>query len=76
MNIINRYAINNDSTDWGAAEGQITNLGHSGSATVVSIKSSTAGKKRKAEDGNNGRDKDKKTHQEREKGEAVKTARK
>jgi len=58
--IINGYAINNDSTDWGAAEGQITNLGHSGSATVVSIKSSTAGKKRKAEDGNNGQDKDKK----------------
>ena len=58
--IINRYAINNDSTDWGAVEGQIANLGHSGSATVVSVKSSTASKKRKAEDGSEGQDKDKK----------------
>jgi len=58
--IINGYVINNDCTDWGAAEGQITNLGHSGSATVVSVKNSTASKKRKAEDGNNGQDKDKK----------------
>ena len=70
--IINRYAINNDSTDWGAAEGQITNLGHSGSATVVSVKNSTAGKKRKAEDGNEGQDKDQKPTK---RGEAVKTAR-
>jgi N-acetyltransferase 10 len=58
--IVNRYAINNDSTDWSAAEGQIANIGRGGSATVVSVKSITGGTKRKLEEGSEGKDKDKK----------------
>jgi len=42
------------------AEGQIANLGASGSATVVSVKSTTGGTKRRAEERSEGQDKDKK----------------
>jgi N-acetyltransferase 10 len=58
--IVNRFAINNDSTDWTVAEGQIANLGRNGNATVVSVKSTTSSMKRKADEGGEGQEKDKK----------------
>lgn len=52
-----RYAIDDNSADWTAAEGQVRTFGPAG-ATVVSVKSTTtaSGKKRKAgEDGGDGK---------------------
>jgi len=46
---LSKYAINTDSADWTAAEGQIANAGRGGNATVVSVKSTVGGTKRKAE---------------------------
>ena len=49
---VNRYAINDTSADWSAAETQVrSSVGGKGKSTVVSVKSSTqaVGQKRKAE---------------------------
>ena len=48
---VNRYAINDASADWSAAETQVRSVGGKGRSTVVSVKSGTqaAGQKRKAE---------------------------
>ena len=44
-----RYAINDASADWSAAEAQVANLAQGGKSTVVSVKSAVvAGQKRKA----------------------------
>lgn len=61
MSLFIRYAINDGSTDWSVAEGQIANLGRGGGATVVSVKSTTSGTKRRAEDEGEGHDKAKKS---------------
>lgn len=58
-----RFAIDNDSGDWTMAEGQVANLGHGSNATVVSVKNTgvaVAGAKRKAEEGGDAKEKDKK----------------
>jgi N-acetyltransferase 10 len=57
---INRFAIHNDSADWSVAEGQIANVGRGGNATVVSIKGTVGGTKRKADEGSEGKDIEKK----------------
>lgn len=46
-----RYAINDASADWSAAEAQVVNLAKGGKSMVVSVKSTvTAGQKRKSGD--------------------------
>ena len=49
-----RYAINNNSADWSAAEGQVARLKHRSGATVVSVKSTPGGTKRKADEAGEG----------------------
>ncbi|KAI0052738.1 DUF699-domain-containing protein [Auriscalpium vulgare] len=46
---LSRYAINDASADWSAAEAQVRNSG-SGKSTLVSVKGTPAGQKRKAGD--------------------------
>ena len=48
-----RYAIDDSSTNWGMAEAQVAKLangGAGGKSTVVSVKTTVSGQKRKAED--------------------------
>ncbi|KAG1727820.1 GNAT acetyltransferase 2-domain-containing protein [Suillus lakei] len=56
---LSKYAINNASADWSVAEAQVSRLAKGEGATVISVKTTepTAGKKRKAEGGD---DKEKK----------------
>jgi len=53
MVVLHRYAINDASTDWSVAEAQVTRLAKGGEgATVISVKTeNSAGKKQKAEGG-------------------------
>jgi N-acetyltransferase 10 len=59
MVVHHRYAINDASADWSAAQAQVSRLAKGEGATVISVKTTepTAGKKRKAEGGD---EKDKK----------------
>jgi N-acetyltransferase 10 len=50
--VVTRYAIDDRSVDWSVAETQVANIARgSGSKTVVSVKATGGGQKRKAEEG-------------------------
>ena len=51
--MVTRYAIDDRSVDWSVAETQVANIARGGGskATVVSVKATAGGQKRKAEEG-------------------------
>lgn len=69
---LSRYAIDDNSIDWKQAESQASKLGGSGN-TVVSLKSTSGGLKRKHDDGGGAADAGKKAKTRRGGGKKVKT---